>query len=65
MEKNLLVFSSMPSKLNHKIKSLWAKHLWFYSNHENISPRKFPAILFIAVCMVEPITIIPLAIIHR
>ena len=23
------------SQLNHKIKSSWVKHSWFYSNHEN------------------------------
>ena len=35
MEKNSWLYSSVPSQLNHKIKSLWVKHLWFYSNHEN------------------------------
>ena len=45
MEKNSLVYSSVPSQLNHKIKISWVKHSWFYSNHEknheDISPQKF------------------------
>ena len=48
VEKNSLVYSSVLSQLNHKIKSLWVKHLWFYSNHENhedISPQKFSTII--------------------
>ena len=35
MENNSLVYSSVPTHLNHKIKSWWVKHSWFYSNHEN------------------------------
>ena len=49
MEKNSLVYSLVPSQLNHTIKSSWIKHSWFYSNHENhenSSPRKFPAIQY-------------------
>ena len=39
--KNFMVYSSVLSQLNHKIKISWVKHLWFYSNHKNhkdISP---------------------------
>ena len=45
--KKFVVYSSVLSQLNHKIKSSWVKHSWFYLNHENheiFSPRKFPAI---------------------
>ena len=45
-----MVYSLVLSQLNHKIKSLWVKHSWFYlnyENHENISPRKFPAIWYV------------------
>ena len=44
-----MVYSSVLSQLNHKIKSSWVKHSWFYSNHKNhedISPLKFPAIRY-------------------
>ena len=40
-KKNSLVYSLVSSQLNHKIKSSWVKHSWFYSNHKNhedISP---------------------------
>ena len=45
--KKFVVYSSVPSQLNDKIKSSWVKHLWFYSNHEDISPRKFSAIWYV------------------
>ena len=33
--KKFVVYSSVLPQLNHKIKSSWVKHLWFYLNHEN------------------------------
>ena len=51
--KKFMVYSSVLSQLNHKIKSSWVKHSWFYLNHENheiFSPRKFPAIRYIVYC---------------
>ena len=50
VEKNL--WFRARCRLNYvddKIKSSWVKHSWFYSSHENhedISPRKFPAIRY-------------------
>ena len=49
MEKNSLVYSSVPSQLNHKIKSSWVKHYSNHENHEDISPRKFPAIQYFSI----------------
>ena len=49
--KKFVVYSWVLSQLNHKIKSSWVKHSWFYLNHENhkiFSPRKFPAIRYIS-----------------
>ena len=43
MEKNSLVYSSVPSQLNHKIISLWVKHS---ENHKDITPLKFPIIRY-------------------
>ena len=37
--KKFVVYRSVPSQLNHKIKSSWVKHSWFYSNHEDIISR--------------------------
>ena len=48
--KKIVVYSSVLSQLNHKIKSSWVKHSWFYLNHENheiFSPQKFPAIWYV------------------
>ena len=63
--KKFVVYSSVLSQLNHKIKSSWVKHSWFYLNHENheiFSPRKFPAIRYEFVTAVTEIEfVIPLS----
>ena len=33
--------SLVSSQLSHKIKSSWVKHLWFYSNHENLKISRY------------------------